>query len=211
MVRPPYRVLGCLFTKCVRLQVFQATDLERARVRRLQDHFRRHARLECLLPTRRAQAPLIAGLQAWKAVLGDRRREVVPARLRKRQEGARDATTHGVRTVIVGTGATASVAKETRHRVFGTKLESPSEHVGLSQLNHEYSLVASGLATRLLTDLANSSTSPRHSAGCPAPQDRAHLGRVRHDQEIQHQHEDRDSIPLGEHREVKCRDSQADR
>ena len=67
-------------------QVAQLHPLERRGVGRGQDDRRCHAGLEGLLPARRAQAPLVTGLQPGEAELGVRGGQVVADRRRERQE-----------------------------------------------------------------------------------------------------------------------------
>ena len=48
-----------------------------------QDHTRRVASLECLLPERGTEAPTVTWVQAWKAERGNWIRKIVAARLGK--------------------------------------------------------------------------------------------------------------------------------
>src|SRR5262245_38552415 len=107
-----------LFLRClpgVGLQVLELAVGERRLVRRLEHDLGRYAGLEGLLPARRAQAPLVAGLQAGES--GTRRREVVAARLGERQELGCHPDAHRVHAEIVGARATRAVAIEARHRI----------------------------------------------------------------------------------------------
>jgi len=54
----------------VRLQFFQADELQRGNVCRVQNHRRRGAGIHGLLPPHGAEAPPVAGLEPGKAVLG---------------------------------------------------------------------------------------------------------------------------------------------
>ena len=70
----------------VLLQLLQGDELQRGRMRRLQDDGRRDAGHQRLLPPRDAEAPAVARLQTGEVPLRVRRREVVAAGLAEGEE-----------------------------------------------------------------------------------------------------------------------------
>src|SRR5437763_741652 len=97
------------------LQRLEITHLERALMRGGEDDERRAARVERLPPARGAQAPSIAGLEAWEAVFGQRRGQVVAAALREGEElGGHDGADR-VRTCVFGARVAAPVAEKAGH------------------------------------------------------------------------------------------------
>src|SRR5262245_29363993 len=67
----------------VTLQVLERDNLECRLVGRRENNPRRLAGVECLAPTRGAQAPAVAGVEARESEIGLRRREIVAACLRE--------------------------------------------------------------------------------------------------------------------------------
>ena len=94
-----------------------------------QHHARRLAGLECLLPARRAQAPTIAGLQARKAELGDRSREIVAAGFREREKPCGHDHTDRVAADIFAARVAAPVAEEAGHGLQRADLQPLAEHI----------------------------------------------------------------------------------
>jgi hypothetical protein len=94
-----------------------------------QHHARRLAGLECLLPARRAQAPAITGLQARKAKLGDRGREIIAAGFRVREKPCGHDRTDRVAADIFAARVAAPVAEEAGHGLQRADLEPLAEHI----------------------------------------------------------------------------------
>src|SRR3977135_3427621 len=85
--------------------------LEYILVRRLQDYFRRLARLPRLDPAQHMQAPAVAGLEAAKAHLGPRRDQVVSFGDSETQEFLRRQHAHQVRDAVLVVRRAAAVAE----------------------------------------------------------------------------------------------------
>jgi hypothetical protein len=76
-------------------------------------HLWRLAFFESFLPTRCAQAPLVAGLQACKAVLGHWGGEVIASSLREFKELIGHDCAHGMNPNIIATNFTAASSVKT--------------------------------------------------------------------------------------------------
>jgi hypothetical protein len=111
------------------LEVGERAMSKRTLVGGPQHHARRLAGLECLLPARRAQAPAITGLQARKAKLGDRGREIVAAGFREREKPCCHDRTDRMATDIVAARVAAPVAKEAGHGLQRADLQPLAEHI----------------------------------------------------------------------------------
>src|ERR1700676_382588 len=98
-------------------------------MRSAQDHARRTACLQRLLPPRCAQTPAITGLKSRKAEFRDRRREIIAAGLRILKKSRGHDGAHGVAADVLAAGVAASVAKKTRLRAQGADFESIAYHV----------------------------------------------------------------------------------
>lgn len=96
---------------------------------RLEHDGGRLSRVERLLPTRRAEAPAVAGYESGKAVRGHRCAQVVALGAGELEEfgGHHDANT--VHSGIVAAALAATVAVETRERVEAAQFELATENV----------------------------------------------------------------------------------
>src|SRR5437763_1208209 len=110
-------------------EVGERAVAQRAFVRRTQDHARRLARLECLLPARRTEAPTVAGLEAGKAEFRHRCGKIVAAGFGKREKRGGHDGADRVAADILRPGIAAAVAKEAAHRAYRAEFELFPEHV----------------------------------------------------------------------------------
>jgi hypothetical protein len=108
-------------------QVIQADPLEGSDVGRLEYHLGSLAGIEGLLPTGRAQAPLITRSEARESGLGTR--EVVADQPAEFEEIGVDPRTHHVGPEVVGPGVAASIAEEARQWLAAARLELTTENV----------------------------------------------------------------------------------
>src|SRR5262245_46028382 len=99
------------------LEISERAMLERAFVRGAQDHARRLARREGLLPARRAQAPAVAGLEPAEAELRDRRGKIVAGGFGEREKFDGHDGTNRVAADVLLRGIAAAVAEEAGHRL----------------------------------------------------------------------------------------------
>ena len=113
------------------LQVCQLHELEREGVRGAQSHARRLAGRERLLPTRRAQAPLVAGFQSCESVLRHRGGEVVARRLGESEKVVGHDRAHRVHPAVVAAGFAATVAVPAGERVAAARFERVAVDVRL--------------------------------------------------------------------------------
>jgi hypothetical protein len=89
-------------------------------------------RLVCfkrLLPTRRAQAPTVAGLKAREAKLRHRRRQIITARFRKREKLRCHDSADRVAAYILLTGIAAAIAIEACHGFERTDFQRFAQYV----------------------------------------------------------------------------------
>lgn len=117
-------------------EVGEIGPLQRPGMGRLQDDLWRNAGLERLGPTRRAQAPPVAGAEPGKPELGPRGSEVVADRRAELEELGGDEHTHGVHPHVLGARVAAAVAVEAGERIHRAGLELAAENV----LRHGVSL-----------------------------------------------------------------------
>src|SRR5262245_39260519 len=118
-------------------------------MRRPEHHARRHPGGKRLLPTRGAQAPAIAGLQAREADLRDRRAQIVALTLAEGQELRRHFGAHHMGADILGAGLAAAAAVEAAERPDGARLQPFAKDVAI--LWHGRSLMALPTASKLRT------------------------------------------------------------
>ena len=97
------------------LEIRERAGVQRAFVRSPQDHAGRLARLERFLPTRRTQAPTVAGPQAGKAKLWDRRRKVIAAGSGKLEELNSHDGADSMAADVFSTRIAAAVSEEPCH------------------------------------------------------------------------------------------------
>src|SRR5689334_10361201 len=107
----------------------QGGELERQRVRRLEDDARRDSRVERLLPPVGAQTPPVALAEPGKAPLRVRRRKVVPDGAAELEELVAHHRADRVHAEVLAARPAAAVAPEAGHRVEPARLERPTEHV----------------------------------------------------------------------------------
>ena len=104
-------------------------DAQRRGMCRIEDGWRSDSSFVGLFPSRRAQAPTVAGYEARKPVLGVWRAEVVSAVFGERQKRFGHLCTHDVNTAVLGPGVARAVPGPPRHRVGGTARERSATHV----------------------------------------------------------------------------------
>src|SRR5437660_4670673 len=110
-------------------EIGERAVVERAFVRSAQHHVGGLARLERFLPTRRAQAPAVARLEAGKAELRHRRRKIIAAGFGKGEEIGGHDDTNRVAADVLARRVAAAVAKEARHWFYRADFEPLAEHV----------------------------------------------------------------------------------
>ena len=117
-------------------EVGEIGPLQRPGMGRLQDDLWRDTRLERFGPTRRAQAPPVAGAEPGKPELGSWGSEVVADRRAELEELGGDEHTHGVHPHVLGARVAAAVAVEAGEWIHRAGLELGAENV----LRHGVSL-----------------------------------------------------------------------
>ena len=133
----------------LRAMSFQMSDIDNGQrfvMGRRQVHRRRNTHLTRFFPTRRAQAPFVAGLKAWKAKLWARRDQIIPAMKTILQEIRRDGHADRVHPVIHRTRIAAAIPEKAGKWVVTAGRKRFAEHVagGFSRLCH-VAAMASGL------------------------------------------------------------------
>src|SRR5215475_2625024 len=98
-------------------EIGERTVCERAFMRGAQDHARRLTGLERFLPTRRAQAPAIARLEAAEAELRHRRGKIVAGGFGEREKFGGHDDANRVAADVLAARVAAAVAKEPGHRL----------------------------------------------------------------------------------------------
>src|SRR5262249_25099050 len=98
-------------------------------VRGAQHHARRSAGRESFLPTGRAEAPTVAGLEAAKAEFRHGRREIVAAGFGKLEKRRGHDGADRVAADVLSPRIAAAVAKEPRHGVYRAHFEPDTEHI----------------------------------------------------------------------------------
>lgn len=111
------------------LQSFKANVLKSRLFRSSQDDRGRDTGFAGLLPPGRADTPAIARLQAGKVEFGARGREIVPNLAGKGKKCLRDFGADRVGTGVLGAGAAAAIAVESRARGFATRFEGRPENI----------------------------------------------------------------------------------
>jgi hypothetical protein len=108
---------------------FEGDDFESGFVGRLENHGAGGTGALHLQPTRGADAPPIAGFEAWEPVLGHGSDEIVAEFPRGFEELLRDDAADGVDAEIGRAGVAVAVAIEASHRVAATLIERLAEHI----------------------------------------------------------------------------------
>jgi uncharacterized protein len=111
-------------------------NLQRALVRRREDHRRGHARIHALEPPGGANAPAVAGLQTGKLELGPRRGEIVAQLLAPREKRGGYLHAHGVAAGVFRAGVAVAVTKEPGERGVRAWLERTTKDVARRKRNH---------------------------------------------------------------------------
>ena len=127
----------------MRLEIREAAMFEGAFVGCHEHDPRRLARLERLLPARRAETPAITGAKSGKAEGRQWRRQVIAGGSAEFEEFVRHHRAHGMRARILGSGVAATVTEKTRKRLIGTGRKRFAEHV--SAFDHHFPLLTSRL------------------------------------------------------------------
>src|SRR5581483_2727674 len=91
--------------------------------------------LERGFPTRHANAPLVAGLQARKSPFWNRRDQIVAIEYRKIQKLTRHLHADGMQAHVFRAGSAKTVAIKSGHRIATAALELGAENVGGHQRN----------------------------------------------------------------------------
>jgi len=104
-------------------ELLERDDIERAFVRGLQHHGRGDACRERFFPAQRAEAPVVAGLEAWETELRARGDQVVAAAPGEFEELGGHAGADDVQAAVVLVGVAAAVAEEPCERIEGAGLE----------------------------------------------------------------------------------------
>lgn len=136
-------------------------------MRRGEHHERRFSRFFCFLPTPSTQTPAITRLEPRKTVLRHRRRQVIPAALRERQEISRHNRAYRVRTDVFSPGITTTVAEKPRHRSLRTYRQRTTENItgrGFHDTLHASHTTICAVATKKFTiKLMMSTIRAKHS------------------------------------------------
>src|SRR5258708_8617665 len=111
------------------LEVGELAMLERALVSGSQHDPRRLPGIERFLPTRRTETPAVAGVEAGKAILRNRRRQIVAARLGEPQKLGRRDHADRVTPDLLPAGVAAAVPEKARHRLDRAALEPLAQDV----------------------------------------------------------------------------------
>ena len=98
-------------------------------VSRAQEHARSLTSLQCFLPTRRAQAPPIAGLHAGKAEFRSRCRKIVATGFGELEKRRSHHDADRVTSDVLSARVAATIPKEPRHRVYRADLKALTEDV----------------------------------------------------------------------------------
>lgn len=114
------------------LQGFQVDNIEGRLVRRAQNNSWCAPRLERLAPTRRAQAPAVAGLKSRKAEVGLWRGEIVAPRFGEFEEVGGDLDAYRMQPKIFRPRMAAAGTVKTRQRSVGAAPQRLSEYVLLT-------------------------------------------------------------------------------
>ena|SRR5271165_729455 len=114
---------------CGAFEIGQRAVAQSTLVGGTQNHARRLARFEGFLPTRRAQAPAVAGFEAGKAEFRHWCREVIAARFGKIEKLGRRYDANRVAADVINPGVAAAVPIKSRHRVDRAGLERFAEYV----------------------------------------------------------------------------------
>lgn len=99
------------------LQVVEADPLEHCGVGGFENDGWCGPGLECLLPPRRHETPLIAGYQPRKRVEGLRCRQIVACPLGELEELGGDSCAHRMDAEVAGAGVTTTVPIEAGERI----------------------------------------------------------------------------------------------
>jgi hypothetical protein len=128
-MRPGFFRLALGRFESVILEVFEGHELQGRHVCGLEDDRRGDAGRESFLPPDRTQAPLIAGIQSGKIILGDWCAEVVARALGELEELFGHPDADNVHSEVARHGLAASAASETGDGVFAAGLERAAEDV----------------------------------------------------------------------------------
>jgi len=111
------------------LEIRERAVFKRACMRGPQHHARRALRKERLPPSRRAQAPAITGPQTRKAIIRQRRREVVSAGFREFQKFRSHDRADCMTALVLVTGVTAAIPENSGHWIERANLQRLTEDV----------------------------------------------------------------------------------
>jgi hypothetical protein len=114
-------------------EIAQRAVSQRRLMRGAQNDARRVIGFERLLPALGAQAPAVAGLQPGKADFGDRRRQIIAARLGETKKGVGHDHADGVTADVFAAGVAATVAVKTRHWTDRAQLQRLAKNIAFRQ------------------------------------------------------------------------------
>ena len=110
-------------------QVFETDKFKRMNVSGLEHHRWGLISFKGLRPTRDAEAPMVAGIQTWEVVLGDRGGEVIAAISAEGQKCFRHDGADGVQPFVIWSGPAKAVAIEAGDGAVTASLQGSSEDV----------------------------------------------------------------------------------
>lgn len=121
--------MQCFGDYCVLQQHVKGNDLQGSFVGGFQNYRTGCTRTLYLQPASSAHAPAVSWLEARKAKLRHRRGKIVSQARRSFQEFLINNAADGMDTHVVGTGITATVTIEARHRLATTALQSLPKYI----------------------------------------------------------------------------------
>jgi hypothetical protein len=111
-------------------KVFEGDEFEGVDVGGFEDDWGCEVCFEGFGPARDAEAPVVAGFEAWEVVFGDGGGEVVAAAAGELEEFGGHDGADGVEACVIGAGAAVAVAVEAGEGGGAAGLEGGSEDVG---------------------------------------------------------------------------------
>ena len=113
------------------MQFFHRDDLQDVVVGGLEDHLRGAVGIQRLFPTICTETPLITGLEASKAPVRARRRQIVACGFRELEELFGEQDADGVLAGVVIPCLATSGAIEARHRAGGARCQHLAQNISL--------------------------------------------------------------------------------
>ena len=116
----------------------QRNDVGRADLGGFQQNRWGHSILVGLLPARRTDAPVIAGLKTWKTEVRHRRAQIIALGSAVTEKAFRHHTADTVTSKIRHIGSTMSISEPSGHRLAAADLERLTENVQIDRLGCVY-------------------------------------------------------------------------